>query len=195
MSAVSRKDFEAYKLYVAECSDQQLNAAWWLEHRGRNRRFERECMMEAVRRGIELVKPDVYESRRNKQAITAPFKPPAERKPPTPKPRTPPPDPNILLVQVREVLDALTPAQRLEGVSLSELQTNFSGRQRGYCHPGELGSALRTLGWKRWRKWNTMGEAFPARWFPPDVSDLRQRIADTAATMKFINHIQEEITG
>jgi hypothetical protein len=45
-----------------------------------------------------------------------------------------------------------------EGLSLSTLQASLRGRWRGNCHPGELGSALRKLGFKRerpmaWRWW------------------------------------------
>ena len=40
-----------------------------------------------------------------------------------------------------------------EGLSLASLQASLRGRWRGLCHPGELGTALRTLGFKRKRRW------------------------------------------
>lgn len=40
-----------------------------------------------------------------------------------------------------------------EGLSLPALQTALRGRWRGHCHPGELGTALRKLGFTRVRMW------------------------------------------
>lgn len=40
-----------------------------------------------------------------------------------------------------------------EGLSLPALQAALRGRWRGRCHPGELGTALRKLGFTRVRKW------------------------------------------
>jgi hypothetical protein len=55
-------------------------------------------------------------------------------------------------------------AQR-EGLSLASLQASLRGRWRGNCHPGELGSALRKLGFKRERRWHDDG-GFRALWYP-----------------------------
>ena len=44
-------------------------------------------------------------------------------------------------------------AQR-EGLSLAALQASLRGRRRGNCHPGELGAALRRLGFERRRDWS-----------------------------------------
>ena len=41
-----------------------------------------------------------------------------------------------------------------EGLSLSSLQASLRGRWRGFCHPGELDTALRKLGFKRERRWH-----------------------------------------
>jgi hypothetical protein len=49
-----------------------------------------------------------------------------------------------------------TEVQR-EGLSLASLQASLRGRWRGNCHPGELGSALRKLGFKRERRWHDDG--------------------------------------
>lgn len=50
-----------------------------------------------------------------------------------------------------------------EGLSLSSLQASLRGRWRGNCHPGELGTALRKLGFKRERRWHD-GSGFQAVW-------------------------------
>ena len=41
-----------------------------------------------------------------------------------------------------------------EGLSLASLQASLRGRSRGNCHPGELGQALRRLGFQRQRDWS-----------------------------------------
>ena len=52
-----------------------------------------------------------------------------------------------------------------EGMSLVSLQAGLKGRWRGSCHPGELGAALRKLGYHRRRQWR--GEkGFKALWYP-----------------------------
>jgi hypothetical protein len=51
-----------------------------------------------------------------------------------------------------------------EGLSLASLQASLRGRWRGNCHPGELGMALRRLGFKRERRWHNDG--FRALWYP-----------------------------
>ena len=50
-----------------------------------------------------------------------------------------------------------------EGLSLTSLQTSLRGRWRGNCHPGELGAALRKLGFTRQRRWRGEG-GFRALW-------------------------------
>jgi hypothetical protein len=52
-----------------------------------------------------------------------------------------------------------------EGLSLSVLQASLRGRWRGLCHPGELGAALRKLGFTRQRRWAD-DAGFCALWFP-----------------------------
>src|SRR5665213_2751845 len=52
-----------------------------------------------------------------------------------------------------------------EGLSLSALQASLRGRWRGNCHPGELGLALRKLGFTRERRWHG-GAGFRALWYP-----------------------------
>jgi hypothetical protein len=50
-----------------------------------------------------------------------------------------------------------------EGLSLAVLQASLRGRHRGSCHPGELGRALRKLGFKRERRWRA-DAGFAALW-------------------------------
>ena len=57
-----------------------------------------------------------------------------------------------------------TEVQR-EGLSLSTLQASLRGRWRGNCHPGELGAALRRLGFVRRRRWAPEA-GFSAVWSP-----------------------------
>jgi hypothetical protein len=52
-----------------------------------------------------------------------------------------------------------------EGLSLASLQASLRGRWRGNCHPGELGTALRKLGFRRQRRWHA-GTGFCALWYP-----------------------------
>src|SRR6202035_2077740 len=59
----------------------------------------------------------------------------------------------------------VTLAER-EGLSLASLQALLRGRWRGNCHPGELGTALRKLGFKRELRWHC-GSGFGALWYPP----------------------------
>jgi hypothetical protein len=54
-----------------------------------------------------------------------------------------------------------------EGLSLASLQTSLRGRSRGNCHPGELGQALRRLGFERRRNWRGT-DGFRAAWHRVD---------------------------
>ncbi len=50
-----------------------------------------------------------------------------------------------------------------EGLSLTTLQTSLRGRRRGNAHPGEIGRALRRLGFERRRSWRG-ADGFRAVW-------------------------------
>jgi hypothetical protein len=52
-----------------------------------------------------------------------------------------------------------------EGLSLSTLQASLRGRWRGNAHPGEIGRALRRLGFERRRDWSG-DDGFRALWYP-----------------------------
>ena len=65
--------------------------------------------------------------------------------------------------RLARLLATIPPEIQREGLSLSSLQASLRGRWRGNCHPGELGTALRKLGFKRFRDWS--GSAgFATRW-------------------------------
>jgi hypothetical protein len=52
-----------------------------------------------------------------------------------------------------------------EGLSIAALQASLRGRRRGNCHPGELGAALRRLGFERRRNWGAGADGFRAVWY------------------------------
>ena len=56
-----------------------------------------------------------------------------------------------------------------QGLSLPALRTMLAGKWRGKCHPGELGIALRRLGYERRRNWSDGGQSFCALWYQSDV--------------------------
>lgn len=47
-------------------------------------------------------------------------------------------------------------------------RVRLKGRGGRGAHPGELGLALRNLGWKRKRSWSNAESGFRALWIPPD---------------------------
>jgi len=70
-----------------------------------------------------------------------------------------------LELRLKKLLATIPVEIQAEGLALTTLQASLKGRWRGSCHPGELGTALRKLGYKRVRKWS--GEAeFRALWYP-----------------------------
>jgi hypothetical protein len=69
-----------------------------------------------------------------------------------------------LETRVARLLMTIPLGVQYEGLSLSSLQTSLRGRWRGACHPGELGAALRKLGFTRRRQWSD-GAGFRALWY------------------------------
>jgi hypothetical protein len=65
--------------------------------------------------------------------------------------------------RLARLLDTIPPEVQREGLSLAALQTSLRGRRRGNCHPGELGAALRRLGFVRRRDWRG-ADGFRAVW-------------------------------
>lgn len=72
-----------------------------------------------------------------------------------------------LEARLKRVLADIPNGVQLEGISLPTIQTMLKGRWRGNCHPGELGRALRHLGYTRERRWRGETDGFKALWFPP----------------------------
>ena len=71
-------------------------------------------------------------------------------------------------VRLTRLLTTIPAEVQREGLSLPTLQAMLKGRRRGSCHPGELGTALRRLGWARKRCWRGGQEnGFASRWHPP----------------------------
>lgn len=52
-----------------------------------------------------------------------------------------------------------------QGLSLLAIRNLLAGKWRGKCHPGELGVALRKLGYQRRRNWSNGTQSFSALWF------------------------------
>lgn len=52
-----------------------------------------------------------------------------------------------------------------QGLSLPAIRNMLAGKWRGKCHPGELGTALRKLGYQRRRNWSKSTNSFKAVWF------------------------------
>jgi hypothetical protein len=52
-----------------------------------------------------------------------------------------------------------------QGLSLDDLRRLLAGKWRGNCHPGELGAALRKLGFIRRRNWSEAEGGFRAHWY------------------------------
>jgi hypothetical protein len=69
--------------------------------------------------------------------------------------------------RVSRVLADIPDAVKAEGLSLESIRQFVVGRWRGKAHPGELGAALRKLGWKRDRRWRGDEIGFRAIWLPP----------------------------
>jgi hypothetical protein len=67
--------------------------------------------------------------------------------------------------RLRRLLDTIPRGLQAEGLPLAQLQASLRGRWRGACHPGELGTALRKLGFIRRRQWRD-GAGFGALWYP-----------------------------
>jgi hypothetical protein len=67
--------------------------------------------------------------------------------------------------RLRRLLATIPIELQREGLSLPTLQASLRGRWRGNVHPGELGTALRKLGFARQRRWRD-GVGFQALWYP-----------------------------
>lgn len=68
--------------------------------------------------------------------------------------------------RLARLLSTIPTEVQAEGLSLPALQAQLRARGRGHtvCQAGELGTALRRLGYVRERRWRG-GEGFRALWF------------------------------
>jgi len=65
---------------------------------------------------------------------------------------------------------ATIPAEiKSQGLSQPALRTMLAGKWLGKCHPGELGIALRRLGYERRLNWNVGSQSVCALWYQSDV--------------------------
>lgn len=66
--------------------------------------------------------------------------------------------------RLQKVLSEIPDAIKAEGLSLMAIQRLLSGRQKPKVHIGELGAAMRKLGFVRQRKWRAGAAGFRALW-------------------------------
>jgi len=73
-----------------------------------------------------------------------------------------------LHTRLQRLLDTIPSSAQREGLSLLDLQSCLRGRKGGLPHIGELGAAMRRLGWQRCRAWSNEDTAFSSKWYPAD---------------------------
>ena len=66
--------------------------------------------------------------------------------------------------RLKRLLSQMPEEMVAKGLSLDELRRLLSGKWRGNCHPGDLGAALRKLGFVRRRNWSDPEGGFRAKW-------------------------------
>jgi hypothetical protein len=67
--------------------------------------------------------------------------------------------------RLQKLLAGLPEEMVAKGLSLNSIRRLLAGKWRGNCHPGELGVALRKLGYVRHRDWSDTEGGFRAKWF------------------------------
>jgi hypothetical protein len=67
--------------------------------------------------------------------------------------------------RLTKLLAAIPADIKNQGISLPAIRNMLAGKWRGKCHPGELGVALRRLGYVRRRNWSDASQSFRALWF------------------------------
>lgn len=70
-------------------------------------------------------------------------------------------------VRLARTLDSIPAEVRQQGISLPSLVPLLKGRYRERPRAGDIGDALRRMGWTRTRKWRCEAEGFRALWYPP----------------------------
>ena len=73
-----------------------------------------------------------------------------------------------LRIRLEKLLDDIPTSDQRQGLSLLDLQARLRGRKGGLPHIGELGAAIRRLGWQRRRRWSNEDAAFASLWYPKD---------------------------
>ena len=71
-------------------------------------------------------------------------------------------------VPAGKVLDDIPDSIKAEGIRLPPLVHQLIGRTRQHPSAGDVGKALRRLGWRRKRDWSNGDEGYPAVWYPPN---------------------------
>lgn len=69
--------------------------------------------------------------------------------------------------RLRRILDNIPNSIKAEGVRLPPLVHQLAGRTRQHPSQGDVGKALRRLGWRRRRDWSNGDEGYPAVCYPP----------------------------
>lgn len=69
--------------------------------------------------------------------------------------------------RLRKLLDEIPDHIKAEGIRLPPLVLQLAGRTRQHPSAGDVGKALRRLGFRRRRDWSNSDEGYPAIWFPP----------------------------
>src|SRR5579872_6498653 len=76
-----------------------------------------------------------------------------------------------LEIRLAKFLSTIPEARRQEGLSIAELQPRLVGRHRGHARSGDIGAAMRKLGYIRVRCWHRSSQhgdsGFRALWYPP----------------------------
>jgi hypothetical protein len=72
--------------------------------------------------------------------------------------------------RLAKLLATIPPEIKSQGLSLPAIRNMLAGKWRGKCHPGELGAALRKLGYVRTRAWSKSADGFRSIWHYVGVS-------------------------
>lgn len=75
-----------------------------------------------------------------------------------------------LHIRLQKLLDEIPVSTQRQGLSLMDLQICLRGRKGRAPHIGELGAAMRGLGWQRRRRWSNETTAFSSRWYPKETN-------------------------
>lgn len=103
-----------------------------------------------------------------------------------------------LVNQLKEIIARMEPEAIKRGINvptdIQPLTLNATGQKT--AHPGDIGDALRLLGYVRVRRWEGVpGDgAFQARWFPATLGNVFNEMRRTRRTARLIKAVQLEMT-